>query len=125
MFSDQMDNPVVRLLRINIINRFQAAFLLISKYSGCNFDPHETARVARGSQGTGFTQFRPSRQAIQLHMRHGTHGVYAGMSMSIVMSDQRERERRLTRFKEERDCSSICVTYLGGVINRTDQIVCG
>ena len=41
----------------------------------------------------------------------GTHG-------------QRERERWLTRFKEERDCSSKCVVYLGGVINRTNQIVC-
>ena len=38
--------------------------------------------------------------------------------------DQRERERWLTGFKEERDCSSKCVIYLGGVITRTNQIVC-
>ena len=38
--------------------------------------------------------------------------------------NQRERERWLTRFKEEGDCSTKCVIHVGGVINRTNQIVC-
>ena len=41
-----------------------------------------------------------------------------------ISVNQRERELWLTRFKEERDCSSKCVICLGGVINRTNQIVC-
>ena len=55
--------------------------------------------------------------------------LYALQSKSVVgitikCSNQRERERWQPRFKEERDCSSKCVIYLGGVINQTNQIVC-